>query len=96
MKGARGTNCKSAKDRTSMSVTLEQSRLTYYNHIKSHVPKRPDKTTKSLSEEQQSVLWMEKVKLKLPSRELIDIASLVCLAAANGWIYCASAVNQVT
>ena len=58
MKGGRGTNCKSAKDRTSMSVTLEQSRLTYYNHIKSHVPIRDDKTTKQLTAEDKSVLWM--------------------------------------
>ena len=47
-----------AKDRTSMSVTLEQSRLTYYNHIKSHVPIRDDKTTKQLTAEDKSVLWM--------------------------------------
>ena len=41
-----------------MSVTLEQSRLTYYNHIKSHVPIRDDKTTKQLTAEDKSVLWM--------------------------------------
>ena len=58
MKGGRGTNCKSAKDRTSMSVTLEQSRLTYYNHIKAHVPIRDTPTTKSLRSEDKSVLWM--------------------------------------
>jgi hypothetical protein len=58
MKGGRGTNCKSAKDRTSMSVTLEQARLTYYNHIKAHVPIRDDKTTVKLTPEDKSVLFM--------------------------------------